>query len=94
MKFLVLAVLAVVICRMALGKWPWELWRDSEKAQKRAQARALLGVDRNASREEIVNAHRRLLRTAHPDKGGSPEEVYRIDAARDILLEQSVPTKR
>ena len=94
MKFLILAILALVVFRMVFRKWPWEMWRDSEKSQQRAQARALLGVDQRASREDILAAHRRLMRTAHPDKGGSPEEVFRIDAARDILLEQTVPTKR
>ena len=94
MKFLILAILALVVFRMVFHKWPWEMWRASEKAQQLAQARVLLGVDRNASREDILAAHRRLIRTAHPDKGGSPEEVFRIDAARDILLEQTVPTKR
>ncbi|MAF30486.1 MAG: molecular chaperone DnaJ [Croceicoccus sp.] len=94
MKFLILAILALVVFRMVFHKWPWEMFRESEKSQQRAQARALLGVDRNASREDILAAHRRLILTAHPDKGGSPEEVFRIDAARDILLEQTVPTKR
>ena len=93
MKFLILAILALVVFRMVFHKWPWEMFRESEKSQQRAQARALLGVDRNASREDILAAHRLIL-TAHPDKGGSPEEVFRIDAARDILLEQTVPTKR
>ena len=88
MKFILLAVLAAILCKMIFKRWPWEFGAASEKSQKRSQARALLGVERSARREDIMAAHRRLMRTAHPDKGGSPEEVYRIDAARDILLEQ------
>lgn len=94
MKFLLLAALAVIVCRMALGRWPWDFWKSSEKSRQCAQARALLGVDRGAGRDDILAAHRRALRTAHPDTGGSSEEVFRIDAARDILLEQITLTKQ
>lgn len=41
----------------------------------------VLGVPRNACREEIDTAHRRLRSQHHPDKGGSPEQFQRIQQA-------------
>lgn len=46
-----------------------------------------LGVPREASREEIEGAHRRLAMKHHPDRGGDDAEMARINAARDAMLE-------
>lgn len=87
-RILVIAGLACLACRVFTGKWPWELWAASERGQKEAQARALLGVDRAASRDAILDAHRRLITQVHPDRGGSNEQVHAANAARDILLDR------
>jgi DnaJ homolog subfamily C member 19 len=50
------------------------------------EARAVLGVSRDADAETIRAAHRRLVSAVHPDKGGSAELTRRINAARDTLL--------
>lgn len=52
----------------------------------RADAAELLGVAPDASRDEIVAAHRRLMARNHPDAGGSVGLAARINAARDLLL--------
>ncbi len=85
-RLILFALIACVVLRMATGKWPWELWRASERSQAEAQARTLLGVDRNATPSEINDAHRRLLVRVHPDRGGSNEAVHAANAARDLLL--------
>lgn len=85
-KLLLITALAALACRVLTGQWPWELWAKSERSQAEAQARALLGVGRSARREEIVDAHRRLLTRVHPDRGGSNEAVHDANAARDLLL--------
>jgi hypothetical protein len=85
-KLIVYALIASVICRLALGRWPWELWRESERSQAEAQARALLGVGREASREQVLAAHRQLLIRVHPDRGGSADQVHQADKARDLLI--------
>ena len=50
------------------------------------EAYQVLGLQPGASEEEIRAAHRRLMRAAHPDSGGSDWMAARINQARDILL--------
>ena len=50
-----------------------------------AEARAILGVGPEASREEIQAAYNRLMRLAHPDKGGTDGLAAQLNAARDKL---------
>lgn len=51
----------------------------------------ILGVSRNASREAILAAHRGLVSEHHPDRGGDPQRMSEINAARDTgLAERTV----
>ncbi len=52
----------------------------------RAEAFAVLGLAPGASDTDIKEAHIRLMRTAHPDVGGSDWIATRINQARDVLL--------
>jgi len=65
-------------------------WRQAtppdDMAMDRATALALLGLQDGASPAEIRAAHRRLMRQAHPDHGGSAEQAARLNQARDVLL--------
>lgn len=85
-RLILYAIMAMLACKALTGQWPWQLWADSERSQKEAQARALLGIDRSASRGEISEAHRRLITRVHPDRGGTAEQVHAANAARDLLL--------
>ena len=51
-----------------------------------AEARSILGVAPQATREEIQAAYSRLMRLAHPDKGGTSGLASQLNAARDRLL--------
>lgn len=54
----------------------------------RQEAYQILGLEPNASQEEIHQAWRRLIKGVHPDSGGSAFLAGKINAARDILLDQ------
>lgn len=50
------------------------------------EARAVLGVGRDASDAEVRAAHRRLMKTSHPDHGGTDYLATKINQAKDVLL--------
>jgi len=50
------------------------------------EARSVLGVGPDATAEEIQAAYSRLIRMAHPDKGGTTGLAAQLNAARDRLL--------
>lgn len=50
------------------------------------EARRILGVGADASRDEIQSAYTRLMRAVHPDKGGTAGLAAQLNAARDRLL--------
>ena len=89
-RFLVLAAVLSVLCKWALGKWPWDYLRGtlSVRDQALARARRLLGVSPRANRSDIIAAHKRLVAMVHPDRGGTNEQVHEANAARDLLLDE------
>lgn len=59
---------------------------NGEMAMTEAMALEILGLQQGASREEVVQAHRRLMQKMHPDRGGSDYLAKKINVARDYLL--------
>ncbi len=53
----------------------------------RQEAYQILGLEPDASQEEIHQAWRRLIKGVHPDSGGSAFLARKINAARDMLLD-------
>jgi hypothetical protein len=52
----------------------------------RAEALSVLGLQEGANAEDIRAAHRKLILTNHPDKGGSDYLASKINEAKDVLL--------
>lgn len=72
-------------------------WRDAAGQQEeraprnggamtRDEAWRVLGLQTGATKEEIHAAHRRLMKQAHPDHGGSDYLAAKINEAKDVLL--------
>lgn len=87
LRYVILIALACLLCRWALGRWPWDYLRgETTRRAALRRARGLLGVDAGASREEVIAAHRRLTALVHPDRGGTNAAMQEATAARDLLL--------
>ena len=52
----------------------------------RQQAYQALGLQDGASGEEIIRAHRSLMKKFHPDRGGATEQAALVNQAKDVLL--------
>ena len=61
---------------------------QSTASMDKDQARKILEVEANASKEDIIMAHKRLMAKNHPDKGGSTYLASQINQARDMLLNE------
>ena len=68
------------------GSGRTEAPRPRGGAMSRQEAYQVLGLQPGATEAEIRAAHHRLMRTAHPDAGGSDWLAARVNMARDVLL--------
>lgn len=89
-----LSVLNAYLDRVIGGQWRQRF--ESEKADKvkqtdtnemsTSEALDILGINSDASREEIIKAHRKLIQKLHPDRGGSHYLAAKLNQAKALLL--------
>jgi hypothetical protein len=85
--FLVSAWLALVARKNDSAPPPPKPPRPRASRMSLKDARAILGVGPEATPAEIRAAHKRLMRRAHPDAGGTSGLAAQLNAARDRLLD-------
>ena len=49
----------------------------------------ILGVEKNATQDDLRRAYRKLVKTKHPDKGGNQKEFQEIQVAYDTLSDEN-----
>jgi hypothetical protein len=62
--------------------------RSGSAAMTIEEAYAVLGLSPGATRDDIQQAHRALMKKYHPDQGGTTYLASKINEAKDVLLRQ------
>lgn len=50
------------------------------------EAYEVLGLQKGATRDDVVRSHRSLIKRLHPDQGGSTDIAARVNEAKDVLM--------
>ena len=70
-------------------------WRSGEESTEpssssdnmsESQAIDILGLEDDATKEDVIQAHRRMMQKVHPDRGGSTYLATKINAAKEMLI--------
>lgn len=67
-------------------RFPRALAGGFESEMSRKEAFQILSLRENSTKEQIREAHRKLMRLNHPDNGGSTYVATKVNEAKDCLL--------
>jgi hypothetical protein len=85
-KAVVLLLIGLLLAVSARWPRPAPTRKTPSGSMSLSEARALLGVGPDATREEIQQAYSRLIRIVHPDHGGAVGLAVQLNLARERLL--------
>lgn len=85
LRLLLIAALGGVVLYLFSPSPARKPQRESMRPEDAAQ---LLGVSPDADAKTIKAAHRALIKSRHPDSGGSAADAARLNHARDVLLKR------
>lgn len=87
-RFLVLSWRSIMARQggAAATRFPRALAGGFEEEMTRREAFQVLGIREGSSKEQIRDAHRRLMRLNHPDNGGSTFVATKVNEAKDFLI--------
>ena len=57
-----------------------------KQAMSQQQALEVLGLKADYTKQDVIEAHRRMMQKIHPDRGGSDYLAAQINQAKDTLL--------
>ncbi len=60
--------------------------RRRDGAMSKDEAYEVLGLQKGATREEVVRSHRSLMKKLHPDHGGTTDLAARVNEAKEVLM--------
>lgn len=85
------AALGVIAAMVPLVLSWWQAQRKTSVPKGQMSdydALEILGLKEGASQEDVVEAHKRLMKKVHPDSEGSEGLAKNLNAARDQLLKK------
>lgn len=87
-RYMVLAWRGMMLRQGAAGavKFPRAMAGGFESEMTRKEAFHVLGLREGSSKEQIREAHRKLMRLNHPDNGGSTFLATKVNEAKDFLI--------
>jgi DnaJ-domain-containing protein 1 len=93
---------SVAVLEAYLDRSPYQDWRERIRSDEQSnndqsrpgygntmttqEAYAILGLQPDATEDDIKKAHKRLMQKFHPDHGGSDYLAARINQAKELLL--------
>lgn len=85
-RFAILSWRSMMARGATASRFPRALAGGFEEEMNRREAFQILGLREGSTKEQIREAHRRLMRLNHPDNGGSTFVATKVNEAKDFLI--------